>query len=258
LFTQLGEQEEVAGITNNLGAEAYFEGRWDDALDYYRQGRAAAERAGDQLYAALFDSNVGEVLVNQGRLEEAEPILRSASRVQRASGWTEGADAAEHYLGRLLVRSGELDEAEVLLRLVYDDYMTMGRRAFAVETGLHLADCLIRRGRIEAAGSLLNDLKELDEETHASLMAFVETELLASSGRLEPALATAQAALASVGDHMSYEQAILALAALRIEEQLGLDVSFEPEAAQRTLSGLGVRSVPEPAVIPRGANDPAP
>ncbi len=41
-----------ASVVNNLGIHAYYEGRWDESLEHYRQSGELKERAGDVIGAA--------------------------------------------------------------------------------------------------------------------------------------------------------------------------------------------------------------
>ena len=86
IWEELGDLSWQAQALNALGARAYFEGRWDDALGYYRKAGEAFGRAGNQWNAAITACNVGEILSNQGRYAEAEDAVHPAERVLRASG----------------------------------------------------------------------------------------------------------------------------------------------------------------------------
>jgi class 3 adenylate cyclase/tetratricopeptide (TPR) repeat protein len=146
LYQSLGDLEGQAAMANNLGLVAYFDGRWDETVERYRQAVESDRRSGRLLDAAMSESNIGEVLVNQGRLDEAEPLLRDAVRVLRASDYG-GVPFAEMHLGRLLTAQGDFDDAERLLRSAVEQYRSVGSAASAHETAIHLADCQILSGR---------------------------------------------------------------------------------------------------------------
>ena len=80
LYEEIGDLDGQALVLNNLGASAYFEGRWDDALDLYRRGLAARKRLGDVADAADITFRFGEILVDRGDFAEEEQI-REALRV---------------------------------------------------------------------------------------------------------------------------------------------------------------------------------
>ena len=145
IFEELGDLPAQATYTNSLGAEAYFEGRWDDALAYYQRAKDTFLRSGNPTSAAYGSMNSGEILVNQGRLDEAEPLLREAQRVLRASG-AEDAKFAEIQLGRLLMDRGDLEGAERSLTHAQIDAAAIGLHDSALEAAVHLADCHLRRG----------------------------------------------------------------------------------------------------------------
>jgi hypothetical protein len=60
---------------NNLGIEAYFAGRWDEASELYRRSGALSGRVGDVVNVTRAENNEGEILSDQGKLEEAETPL---------------------------------------------------------------------------------------------------------------------------------------------------------------------------------------
>ena len=98
-------------MLNNLGTIAYFAGRWNEALDLYRQAVAAWDQAGDTRSVSMASFNIGEILSAQGRLEEAEPLLREAERASRAAGGA--SDIAESMMETALLdaRRGNVERA---------------------------------------------------------------------------------------------------------------------------------------------------
>ena len=52
IYQRLGDLGKQAHVLTYLGAFAYFEGNWDEALEYYERGKEARERTGDAVSAA--------------------------------------------------------------------------------------------------------------------------------------------------------------------------------------------------------------
>jgi class 3 adenylate cyclase/tetratricopeptide (TPR) repeat protein len=107
IYQQLGDPEHESKVLNNLGMFAYFDGRWDDAVEFYRRAGSASDRAGLPAVTAYTDGNVGEILSDQGHLDEAEIHLQRARRVWSATGERWAVAFGEALLGRLDVRRGE-------------------------------------------------------------------------------------------------------------------------------------------------------
>jgi tetratricopeptide (TPR) repeat protein len=151
IYEELGDLAGQAKILTNLGAGAYFSGQWDEAIEFWKRGRAAYETAGQPVDAASSDSNMGEVLSDQGRLEEAEPLLREALRVWRASGDRYSYAGTLSQLGRVVSRAGRYDEALELLAEARDGLEAIGAQADVLETDAKVAECYLFMGRHEDA-----------------------------------------------------------------------------------------------------------
>ncbi len=245
LYEAAGDLDGQADLANNLGIQAYFEGRWSDSLELYQRSRDACARVGNVIDAAATDANIGEVLVNQGRLDEAEPLLREASRVLRASGHQWGAAFAEMHLGRLHAQAGDVDRAITVLTGVRDRFDAMGRGASAYETSLQLADCLTRAGRpgdalAELARSL--DATSDDVSIFDAARARVTAAALVSLGRLDEAgdvLVTGIAVARARALDYDLSLLLAASAAMLFPVPTGRDEPAPDESA-RLLDRLGV------------------
>ena len=79
IYEELGDLLGQAHVLNNLGIEAYYEGRWDEALDLYGRSKEARTRIGDVVNAALVANNIGEIHSDQGRLAEATRAVRGGA-----------------------------------------------------------------------------------------------------------------------------------------------------------------------------------
>jgi class 3 adenylate cyclase/tetratricopeptide (TPR) repeat protein len=142
---------EEARALNQLGIRAYFEGRWDVAVDLYGQSKDACERAGDRFTAAVESGNMAEVLSDQGHYPQAQELLRDALRVWRAAAAPSFVAFGKSQLGRLSARCGRFEEAFDLLRSARADYVADGEAAEVLESDARIAECLLLQGDFRSA-----------------------------------------------------------------------------------------------------------
>ena len=100
LYTELGDLTGQAVVLNNLGGFAYFDGRWDEAVELYERARVLRDRTGNAVDAAIGMYNIGEVLIDQGHLDKAHEYLAEADRVWRASDYRGGFGVVQMQLAR--------------------------------------------------------------------------------------------------------------------------------------------------------------
>jgi class 3 adenylate cyclase/tetratricopeptide (TPR) repeat protein len=247
LYAQVGDLAGQADMANNLGIIAYYDGRWDDTLDRYRQAVEADMKMGNLLGAAITEANIGEVLVNQGHLDEAEPRLRDAARVLRASH-SFAAAFVEMHLGRLLTARGEHEAAERILRSGVEELRAMGRGATAYEMALHLADCLVRCDRPQEGLEVIADASRGTSDSLAifdAARAVVSARALIELGFTNEAIETIVEGVETARvQGLEFDLARLLLLADRIgppfDERLG--TTKPAEEAKRLLDRLGVVS----------------
>ncbi|MEO8293157.1 MAG: tetratricopeptide repeat protein [Actinomycetota bacterium] len=157
IYRELEDLPGQAVVYNNLGAWAYYQGRWTEALEYYELGRVAREQTGDAVGAAMGTCNIGEILSDQGRLSEAEPLFRAALRVWRAAGFRAGVAEAKIHLGRVESRSGRFDDALSLFEQARVEYVAVGAGALVLETDARIAECHLFQGGSERVLELVDD-----------------------------------------------------------------------------------------------------
>jgi class 3 adenylate cyclase/tetratricopeptide (TPR) repeat protein len=126
IYRELGDPELEAKVLNNLGGFAYWEGRWEEAVDLYGQAGACCERAGNPADVAFAECNRGEILSDQGLFDEAERLLRRAQRVWSSTGDRHRAAFASTLLGRLAVRVGRFEEGVRILETAAADMRQLG------------------------------------------------------------------------------------------------------------------------------------
>lgn len=146
IYEELGDLVGQANVADAIGVNAYWHGRWDDALSYYDRAFALRERAGQSVYAQLDVNNIAEILSDQGRLAEAEEKFREARRILRAARHTLGVAHTTGNLGRVASRGGRFDEAEELLNEALSLFHGIGAENAALETEARVIELLVFRG----------------------------------------------------------------------------------------------------------------
>jgi tetratricopeptide (TPR) repeat protein len=141
IYEELGNFDRQAQVLNNQGGFLYFEGRWDEAVQLYEQGREIRLRTGNEVEAAFIACNIGEVLTDQGHLEEAEARFRDALRVARAAKKPYVAATALQHLGRVAMLSGDTDNAFAHLNEARDQFEAMKNADDVEEVDVLLAEC---------------------------------------------------------------------------------------------------------------------
>jgi tetratricopeptide (TPR) repeat protein len=159
IYEEIGDLVGQARTLNNLGAVAYFEGRWDEALERFAEYRERSERAGDIVNAATAMNNIGEILSDQGRVGDAVELFREARRIWRATGYTIGVALATCNLGRAEARLGAHEVALAQLHEGEAAFEAIGVPEFVALAQAWRSECLLFAGRpaeaLEVAGRLV-------------------------------------------------------------------------------------------------------
>ena len=247
IFQEIGDLTDVASVSVNLGALAYWNGDWAQALEYYERGRAASQQTGNTVEAAGAAANVGEVLVNQGRYEEAEEPLRAARRAYDASGFTEGVGFVDLLIGRMYSIDGRIAESMASLEQAIDELTALDLRMWIFEAEIHLADAKCRAGSPSSGLDVLESAVAAAPADHVDyyrpLLLRVRGSILDSAGRTDEAVVSLSEGLIvskERGDDFEYGLNVLTLA--RVERARVDDVTVAE--ARETLTSLGVVSAP--------------
>jgi len=110
IYEELGDLTGQGNVLNNLGVDAYYEGRWTDALDFYRRSSEARRRIGDVAGEATEMNNEAEILSDQGHRAEARALLTTVVRVWKSAGYGIGVALATGNVGRLCGRESRIEE----------------------------------------------------------------------------------------------------------------------------------------------------
>ena len=145
IYEELGDLLGQANVLNNLGLEAYYEGRWDDAAELWERSRALRERMGDVNNVAVQRNNIGEILSDQGRLDEAVAVFEEALATGQETGAGLLVAMVTGNLGRAAARARRFDDAERLLGGALEALRDM-QSPFAAEMLARRAELLVLRG----------------------------------------------------------------------------------------------------------------
>ena len=151
MLEEAGDLVLQSNVVNNLGIEAYYAGRWDEASELYRQSGELSERVGDVVNVARAQNNEGEIVSDQGKLEDAEELFLEARRVWRAARYPVGIALATSNLGRVAARTGRFEEALELLADALTAFEALGSEAFGHETQARRAESFVLAGRYQEA-----------------------------------------------------------------------------------------------------------
>ncbi len=158
ILEEVGDLVRLSSLQNNIGIEAYYDGRWEEAVEWYRRSGETSKRAGDPVNVARAQNNEGEILSDQGHLAEARPLFEEARRVWRAAQYPVGIALATANLGRAAARAGTFGEAHELLDEALELFAEIGAESFVLETRSRKAECLVFEGRHQEALALLQPL----------------------------------------------------------------------------------------------------
>jgi class 3 adenylate cyclase/tetratricopeptide (TPR) repeat protein len=249
LYEELGDLWGQGVVFNNLGARAYYEGRWDEAVRFYERGRDAWERIGDTINAATGTANTGEILSDQGKLEEAEQHLRKAVRVWQAAGDRASVAFGLSALGRLLSRRGSFVDALETLEEARSTAEVAGATADAIEAEVRRGEGLLLSGDPGRALEVLDAIDEriateADAEQVASTVFRLRGTALAWLGDLPSAQVALEKSLELA--HARKAEFDVALA-LRARAQVFGDEG-DQEASREILDRLGVVFVRDPPI----------
>ena len=265
IWEELGELPWQAKALNQLGIRAYFEGRWGDALAYYRRAADTFARVGDQWNAAIAACNVGEILSDQGHYAQSDEVTQPAMRVLQASGALSDTAFALSVLGRTAARAGRLAEAHELLDAAKTGYLRAGERVEALSAEVRIAECLVLGGQTAAAQAATDEaaiqLAARGMAVEDAALDRLRGYLLAQQGQPEPAAEAFQASLTLARQRTAlYDQALSLDALIRLASQAGWPPRRSYAAVRTALFGqLGVIATAAfPLSAPAPGHEPGP
>lgn len=163
-FERGGDLRGQSLLANEMGAAAYYAGRWDEAVRAYRRAMVLLERLGDSVQAAATRANIGEILGDQGYLDEAVETLEGALRLLEVAHHGVGVMMTQGFLARTVARLGDFGRADALYVAAAGEGRTAHAPGFVVEILTRRAEAAVMAGEVVAAREHLA-LAERDRTT---------------------------------------------------------------------------------------------
>ena len=245
IWAELGSLRSVGNVELNLGVQAYSDGRWDEAADWYGRAQRDCSAAGDRQNAAIAGANLGELLVSRERFDEAEAVLVDARRVLRGAGLVPFALFAETQLARAAVKQGRAAEGLEALERILVEAEDIGHAGISLEIAIYFGYAAA------AAGDPVRGLGVLEEAAQAAGedAAFLAVPIdrvrgmtLVALDRLDEAAECFARALASARQQqLLFEQLLILRHQTVLARRLGTEPSAEGlDEATRLARTLGL------------------
>jgi class 3 adenylate cyclase/tetratricopeptide (TPR) repeat protein len=197
IYEEIGDLGGQAVVLNNLGAFAYWGGRWDEAIALYERGRDARLVTGNAVDAASGTMNIGEVFADQGHIDEAEACFRDAARVWRAAHYKSAAALATMHLGRIAALRGQFDEAFAQLAEARDAFAKIDSAGDVLEVDTRTAECRLLADDAQGALAVADDaLARAAGLVERAALERTRGAALVALGRTEEGLAALESSLA--------------------------------------------------------------
>jgi class 3 adenylate cyclase/tetratricopeptide (TPR) repeat protein len=245
IYEELGDLTRQGYVLNNLGIDAYNEGRWDEAVRLYERSRDVLLRAGAWVDATLADYNIAEILSDQGYLEEAEHLLRATLQSLRGADYPMGIAFSLGHLGRVCARAGRFEEAHELLGDALERWRAIGNDAHVIETEAKVIEALLLAGRGPEALPLAEATLARSERQDvvpwlAALLVRLHACALAQTGDRDAAVPVAERALVIARAAEARYEVALSLDLMARLQPARPDVETLVAESGRLLTDLGV------------------
>jgi class 3 adenylate cyclase/tetratricopeptide (TPR) repeat protein len=257
IYEEVGDLLGQANVLNNLGIDAYYDGRWEEALELYRRSQELRVRIGDVVGAATITNNIGEVKSDQGHLDAAKELFRESLEVFERSGYRYMINLATSNLGRAAARAGRCDEGRLLLLKALAGFHEIKAGSFVLETKARLAECAVLAGDPAAALAQADETLRAVRETGAgpglrAMLHRVRGYAAGQRGDLDAAGEAVDESIRIARDgNAIYELAQSLEARSRLRAGRGTDGSGDEREASQFFERIGVVSQPDVPLFPR-------
>ena len=196
-----GDDKLLAMVMHNVGNVLQFQGRIEEAREFYQQSLEIKQRLGDQRGITSTLHQLGMLAHHQGRLEEARDLYQQSLEVAKRLGDQQGIASILHQSGRLAQDQGHIEEARDLYQQAKASFERLGDQQGIARTLHNLGALAQGQGRLEEARDLYQQSLEIKQrlgDQQGIAQTFHQLGMLAHhQGRLEEARDLYQQAKAS-------------------------------------------------------------
>jgi tetratricopeptide (TPR) repeat protein len=250
-YQRAGNLLKQATLILNLGVACEWEGRWDEAMDYYDRAHKELMNIGDRVTAEQARMNMAEILIDRGELDAAEKLLLEVLPFWRALEARHMLGACLSYLGLAALRAGRLGRALTLLEDAKSSYLHVGAQTEVFDVDARIAECRLYLGDFDAARELSQEMLSRSVSSNGAAMTVpllqrVRGLALLQCGDIAEARRALEASVASARARRDLFEVMLGLSSLiELDRMEGVHSSVEMVDESRSiLSKLKVRAVP--------------
>ena len=150
-FERAGNLARQPPLLTNIGLACQWNGRWDEALEYYERGRDGNVKIGSDINATIARTNIAEILVDRGQWADAEALLRDILPFWKASKYRYLLATTLLYLGRVYLRVGRLQDALARLAEAKSHFEQIGAADEVPPVDARIAECRVYEGAFDEA-----------------------------------------------------------------------------------------------------------
>ena len=115
LFEDVGDEQGLAEVYNNIGSIHHYDKNYDKAEHYYSLSLAIRDRSGTPFERAQLYNNFGALLEDRGRLDSAIMLYRRGLAIRLAQKDNSWIAVTYSHIGECLDKLGRLDSARYYL-----------------------------------------------------------------------------------------------------------------------------------------------
>ncbi|MFN2537722.1 MAG: tetratricopeptide repeat protein [Mycobacteriales bacterium] len=249
IYEELQDVQGLAKVLNNLGNDAYYEGRWDEAIELLERSRQCEEADANDVGAAISDANISEMLLDQGQYDDAHRRLTRALRTFVADDFRVGCAEVLNHLGRLELRRSNYDRAAQHLAAAREAVVATGADSMLPDVLVREAELAVLSGRTDEGAQLLDELEQHPgvRAEMAVICRWLRAAIAARNGRDEVAAGLLREAIARSDGSTPLSDALVRHSlAVVLPRRSDPEAETHRHAALDALRRLGVQQFRDP------------